>query len=188
MPVLLNSLPDPTTPTLEGDELDIVVPDPPLMQTRWLLAVIAMNTPIVPAAPNFGTMLGALPIAPREVVRDACTGGLMTANAGIVTPCGAWVPTRCASLVLFDRYSTTRWTISGTTRDSTGTALGNCRVVALETGRVAVGESPVVGQTESDAGGVYSMTVPMNTAYWLLGYKIGSPDVGGTTIVNVVPE
>lgn len=190
MPVLRDIVANPTSLVIQGEK----------MRQQ---AVVA---PVVDAVPsNAGIRLPVVSgegIAARDAIDDFTMlssvryGGNPNrvwaerprANFGIATPCGAfvsvfgyWQPR------MFERFSTNTWTITGVTRDSAGVALGTCRVVALETGRVAVGEAPVCCETISDGSGNYSLMVPMNTGYWLLGYKVGAPDVGGTTVVTVTP-
>jgi hypothetical protein len=108
-------------------------------------------------------------------------------NAGIATPCGAWIWLDYTPLINPFEQATDRFVIAGITKDGTGSALGGCRVVALETGRLAVSGCPIVAETISDGGGNYSIEVPLNTAYELIAYKPGSPDVAGITRSDVVP-
>ena len=68
--------------------------------------------------------------------------------------------------------------ISGVTRDSTGAALGSCRVEMFRTGG-----DVFVADTTSDGSGVFSITTPNNSGtFYLVAYKPGSPDVAGTTV------
>lgn len=70
-----------------------------------------------------------------------------------------------------------RYPITGITRDSTGAALGNCTVEALETGT-----DLKIAMTVSNANGLYSLDVEGDRSYYLVAYKAGSPDVSGTTV------
>jgi hypothetical protein len=108
-------------------------------------------------------------------------------NAGIATNCGAWISQDYFPLINLFAQSNQQWVITGITKDSTGAALGNCRVVAFETGRIAKDGAPVVGETISDGSGNYSIPVPLNTIYHLVGYLPGSPDVAGSTVNKVTP-
>ena len=83
--------------------------------------------------------------------------------------------------------NTARFQITGVTRDSAGTALGTCRVVMLEVGRIAKGEMPVVAETISDGSGNYTIEVALNTAHQGIAYKDGSPDVAGISIDGLTP-
>lgn len=85
------------------------------------------------------------------------------------------------------RASTERWAISGTTRDSGGTPLGSCRVVALDVGQLQPGGVTYVAEVVSDGGGLFSITVPQNTDYQLIAYKPGSPDVAGISLASITP-
>ena len=72
--------------------------------------------------------------------------------------------------------------ITGTTKDSTGAALGNCDLYLMDNtnkGGVQFGQS--------DANGVFSLPIacglsqPQTTTWWILAYKNGTP-VAGLTI------
>jgi hypothetical protein len=75
----------------------------------------------------------------------------------------------------------------GVTKDGTGAALGGCRVVVFETGRIAKDGAPIIAETISDGSGNYSVEVPGNKAYQAIAYKPGSPDVAGVTRNDLVP-
>lgn len=119
----------------------------------------------------------------------------MRSNAGIVSPCGAWIFLDYSPLLNRFEQASVLWAIAGTTKDSSGAALGACRVVATETGRIAIDgglatvgpEGDVVGETISNGAGAYSIPVAMNTAHQLIAYKAGSPDVAGITRNDVTP-
>ncbi len=68
-------------------------------------------------------------------------------------------------------------TITGTTRDQNGVALGVCVVHAFRTS-----DDVEVAQTTSAADGTFSVTVAGGVAHYLMAYKAGSPDVAGTTV------
>lgn len=79
------------------------------------------------------------------------------------------------------------FTLTGTTTDGTGAALGNCRVVAYQTGWQYVGNPPVViAETVSDGSGAFSLLL-RNIDYQLSAYKAGSPDLAGITKNTVTP-
>lgn len=72
--------------------------------------------------------------------------------------------------------------ISGITKDSAGVALGNCRVILIET--------PTELETDdvmSDGAGNYitqipkGLSQPQTTTWRIVAYHAGSPDVAGTT-------
>jgi len=101
-----------------------------------------------------------------------------------------WVPTAFIRNVQLEGESS-RWLIEGVTRDSTGTALGNCRVVAMRSDKIAINQdiqaNPVVADLTSDGSGNFSAQVGANVPHQLTGYKAGSPDVAGVTVNNVMP-
>ena len=76
-----------------------------------------------------------------------------------------------------------RFKITGITKDSAGTPVGGCRVVAYETATMGYGLSNSVdGETVSDGSGNYSIDVSSNPiTYTVIAYKAGSPDVAGIT-------
>jgi hypothetical protein len=114
------------------------------------------------------------------------------ANSTISAPTGALIPIPFGVKMLGAvgsalATSTGLFVITGLTKDSSLSPLGNCRVVALETGRIEINGAPVVAETVSDGSGNYSITVPSNVAFQLLAYKPGSPDVAGITRSDVAP-
>jgi hypothetical protein len=74
------------------------------------------------------------------------------------------------------------FTINGTiplglTKDSSGSALGSCRVDLFETG-----SNRFIASTVSDVSGNYSFTVPSNSqTYYCRAYKEGVSNLFGTT-------
>lgn len=71
--------------------------------------------------------------------------------------------------------------ISGSTKDSTGTALGNCDVHLFTTL-----DDLEVQQSVSDASGHFALPVHSGISHYIVAYKSGSPDVAGTTIDTLV--
>lgn len=70
------------------------------------------------------------------------------------------------------------FSITGITRDSTGVALGSCRVEMLRTGG-----DIFVGETTSDGSGSFTIQTPNNSGtFYLVAYKAGGTDVAGTTV------
>jgi hypothetical protein len=71
------------------------------------------------------------------------------------------------------------FTISGTTRDSAGSALAGCAISLFQ--RDAF--NTPVAQTTSDGSGAFRFTVAQNSStFYLVAYKAGSPDVAGVTV------
>lgn len=140
-----------------------LTPDPPedLVQGWTSLMEVTMGAGIDARAARGSLWFGA----------KATTAGAMV-DVGQSAP---WIPR--GDVV----QSTTLFIISGTTRDSAGAPLGNCRVVVLETGRLAVTGCPVVAEVISDGSGLFSVVVPMDVGYQLIAYLPGSPDVAGIT-------
>lgn len=73
------------------------------------------------------------------------------------------------------------YSISGTTRDSVGAALGACRVELFRTA-----DDSNVSQTFSDANGIFIMSASNLIQHYLVAYKAGSPDVAGTSLNTLV--
>jgi hypothetical protein len=184
MPVILQVPQDPTDMVLQGEQLRMSQEDR--------------------ALPNFGRMLGGVTdidqgwpavmrdedaFAPMnsfvEINRLSCrrqkSGDLQfRANAGIATPTGAWVWNDWAPLLNQLSFATPRWYVTGVTRDSTGAALGNCRVLVFDYGRFAVGAAQsLVGETISDGSGNYSVEVGEGGQFQVTAYLAGSPNRAG---------
>lgn len=214
MPVIWDKLKDPTDLVIQGEQFRVAAIGSAI-GSQW--PMIDNPPEYLPLSPqvlvageqNILNMTGSYPVPPREILGDPFSDTLVRNNAMISTPCGALIPIPIG-LRLFDSFveSTARFTLTGVTRDSAGTALGNCRVVVHETGRLAVSNPPpiqfysagnpnpatwgstasMVGETISDGSGNYSVPVPMNTAYQATGYKAGSPDVAGITRNDITPS
>lgn len=72
--------------------------------------------------------------------------------------------------------------ITGTTRDSTGAALGTCDVKLIRTR-----DNAVVDELTSAADGSFTFQTPSpNETYFLVAYLSGSPDVAGTSLKTLV--
>lgn len=67
--------------------------------------------------------------------------------------------------------------ITGVTKDSAGAALGGCTVMLFNTVTNAVEQTQV-----SDGSGNYSFVVDKTRAWYAVAYKVGAPDVAGTTV------
>jgi hypothetical protein len=89
------------------------------------------------------------------------------------------------------RESAVRWFVTGVTKDSTGAALGTCRVVIMQANKIAVNAdpfaNPIKADTTSDASGNYSIQVSNSEPVQLIAYKSGGPDVSGVTVNTVAP-
>lgn len=71
--------------------------------------------------------------------------------------------------------------ISGVTKDSTGSAIGSVRVALFQTG----GDIPK-WETISDAAGNFVFDSPGSGPFYLVAYKAGAPDVSGTTVNTLI--
>ena len=76
-----------------------------------------------------------------------------------------------------------RWMVSGTTKNSNGTAIGSCEVGLFRT----VGDVKV-NATISDITivGAFSFSVGLSQSYYAVAYLAGSPDIAGTTVNTLV--
>jgi hypothetical protein len=71
--------------------------------------------------------------------------------------------------------------IVGITRDATGAPLAGCTVDLFRTLDDVKMDTAV-----SDAGGNFAFSVSLSTAYYLVAYKVGAPDVAGVTVNTLV--
>lgn len=75
------------------------------------------------------------------------------------------------------KYNVRKWTLLGTTRNSNGVAIGNCKVLLFLTA-----SHTLVTSTISDSSGAYSFTgLTGGLSYYVLCFKAGTPDIFGTT-------
>ena len=94
---------------------------------------------------------------------------------------------------LLERFveTTRRWFLIGVTKDSTGAALGNCRVNVMQTDKIVMNPdilgNPIIADVVSDGGGNYSVQTSNNRPFQIMDYKTGSPDVAGITVNTVIP-
>lgn len=83
--------------------------------------------------------------------------------------------------------SSQSFTLVGITKTGAGVALGDCRVIAYQSGWRYVQDAPVIiAETISDGSGNFTLNL-RNIDYQLVAYKEGSPDVAGVTRQDVVP-
>jgi len=76
------------------------------------------------------------------------------------------------------------WSISGITKDSTGSVLGSCRVELYFTAN----DIPLSGIISDATTGAYTFNCSPNAGnYYAVAYKAGSPDVAGTTVNTLAP-
>lgn len=187
MPVLQYILPEPTDIVLEGEQLRMSVIDrePEVIGNTIQGQGCFVNDWFgnVQDEDAFFPMNSYVDIGGPVVVRRAKSGELQIRyNAGIATPCGAWVWNDWSPLVRRLTFATDTFTITGTSRDNLGATLGNCEV------RIFDGSNTFMGQVISDGAGAWSFSVPTNSGpFWARYYLAGSPNRGGTTDYFQVP-
>lgn len=130
---------------------------------------------LVAGEQNFGNVLPTIPI--REIV-----------DSGIIKKLRADVPSPDFGRKIYDNtQSSQAFTLVGITKTGAGVALGNCRVIAYQSGWRTVQDAPVIiAETISDGSGNFTMNL-RNIDYQLTAYKEGSPDLAGITRQDVVP-
>jgi len=74
---------------------------------------------------------------------------------------------------------TSRFVLSGITKDETGAAVAGFTVYLFN---MATGVPVLTDTTISDANGVYSFNVNLTDPYWVVDYKVGAPDKTGATL------
>ena len=90
------------------------------------------------------------------------------ARAELVTITGiAFMPTITAVTIA----------IRGVTRDQRGGIIGSCEVHCFRTS-----DDVEVGQVTSGSDGSFEIVVPAGVDHYLVAYKVGTPDVAGTTV------
>lgn len=73
------------------------------------------------------------------------------------------------------------YAVSGITKDSTGAILPNCVVTLYRTA-----DNTFATQITSDANGAYSFPASSELTHYAVAYKVGAPDVAGTTVNTLV--
>jgi len=212
MPVILSSPSDPTDLVLQGEQMRQSTFDP--ANQGDISDVLGGKTitgfdSVLQEEDALPPMNSFVEINRAQLRRNKSGERHIRANGGIATPCGVWLSLEYGQAIIQSGllWASNIFTISGQTVTGAGAALGNCRVVVYETGRMAVtatpprkfwsagnpneaeweSPSPVVAEAISDGSGNFTITVPMNVAYQLTGYLTGSPDLAGITKNTVVP-
>lgn len=73
-------------------------------------------------------------------------------------------------------------TLTGISKDSAGVALGTCQILVFTTA-----DKRLVVETVSDASGNWSVPLYISGPFFTVEYKVGSPDVAGTSVNTLVP-
>lgn len=141
-----------------------------------------------PSAPAFDRVLSNVPasdpVAPTHPRREVSDSGLLKRLTV------AAMPAEFGRVVvpLYDAPQSYQvFQLTGTTRDGTGGLLGNCRVIAYQSGtRYVDAGAKIIAETVSDGSGAFTMLL-RNIDYQLIAYKEGSPDLGGLTRQDVTP-
>lgn len=188
MPIIRYIPQDPTDMVLAGEQLRQAVLDPD--DIGFMVAPMLAGAPIID--PLFAVIQDEDAFRPmnsycevgRLSVRRSKNGVLQyRANAGIATPCGAWVSNDWSPLLRKTVGGYARYSLSGVSRDSAGAALGGCTVKVFLTGN-----DTKQFETVSDGSGNWSIDVGANPGpFYYVEYKIGSPDQAGTSINTNVP-
>lgn len=129
---------------------------------------------------NNNTQLPTPPtVNPRREVKDSGLLKVITSST---------LPDNFGMKIYETQQSYQVFALTGVTKDSTGAALGSCRVIAFESDRISSDlVEASIRETISDGSGNYSIPA-RRIAYQLTAYKPGSPDVAGITRNDVVPS
>lgn len=148
-----------------------------------LMPVPTVTDPIVPSKVLAGEcVLSNLPPLTNPRTQVAISGMLKVMTAPTLIPQFGW------TLSYPSRFETSdAFLLTGTTVTGAGVAEPNCRVIAYQSGWRYVDAGPkIIAETTSDGSGVFSLLL-RNIDYQLVGYKEGSPDLGGVTRQDVTP-
>lgn len=74
-----------------------------------------------------------------------------------------------------------RRSINGQTKDASGNPLGSCTVEIVRTSN-----DSKIDKQNSDANGLYDISVYDDGPFYAVAYKAGAPDVAGTTVNTLV--
>jgi len=165
---------------------------------RWLYSQVPLDSngalrfdglqlPSLPA-PAFDRVLTAVPMAdptpvlnPRREVKDS---GLLKVITSSNLPDNFG---RVIQLLYQPQVSYQVFTLTGTTVNGSGAAVGNARVIAYQSGwRYVDAGTKIIAETISDGSGNFTMLL-RNIDYQLVAYKEGTPDLGGLTRQDVTP-
>jgi hypothetical protein len=120
------------------------------------------------------------------VARGKEDGPVIRNNAGVMSTVGAWIPVmrnECGPMA----QRPGAWAVfslTGVSRDNTGSALGGCTVKVFRT----ADDTKAPFDTVSDASGNWSVNVGAERGpFWLREEKDGSPYRAGTSINTLVP-
>jgi hypothetical protein len=182
MPVLRYVPAYPTDLMVAGEQLRSAAVSAPAPQTLvaddWVPGLVS---PLVEDEGSYGALVGGYPVPTREVLCDPTVGMCSNANAVISTPCGALVPFMGGRALLNPfSQSTARFSITGSTVDSTDTQRSDCRVLVYRTPTGAF-----VGETVSDGGASWTMPVPDNNGPFMGVATYVAGGLAGATVTDL---
>ena len=195
MPVIISVAQDPTDFVIKNEQMRSFGDYP--QPTASALPILAGDqsalglpvTEMVACDEIYSPLIGGYPVSVADPLRSVERGALIASNSVIATPCGALIDPLRGRVLMNDFTQMSKgWALTGVTRDSTGAALGNCSVIAVETGRMTIDGSPIMAMGTSDGSGNFSLPVPHNVAHQVIGYLPGSPDVAGLTVNTLTPS
>lgn len=187
MPVILPSLPDPSPPLIAGEQLrqqaidpDQATGNPAVMGGAVLVNPLASVIQDEDALPPMNSYCEVGRLGARRMKNGVLQ---QRANAGISTPCGAWISNDWSPLLIGRVGGYERLTLTGVSRDSTGAALGGCTVKVFST----INDVKLF-ETVSNGSGSWSIDVGANPGpFYFVEYKAGTPDLAGTSLNTNVP-
>jgi hypothetical protein len=188
MPVIRYVPQDPTDMVLQGEQLRQSILDPNNIPD-YAIGVMQGNPTLnglgslVTDEDEFTPMNSYCEIGMLSVRR--AKNGLMQcrANAGISTPCGAWISNDWSPLLRNTVGGHEQYFLSGVSRDSNGSALANCTVKIFRT----INDTKMWELT-SAADGTWSIQVSEPGPFYYVEYKVGPPDLAGTSLNTNVPS
>lgn len=186
MRALLPLLPDPTDLVFQGEQFRAgVLAQPVNVGTPGLAPVLRAPVSAFPPLVQANGILGPETLdgpIPRQSPLPFDIAARPRANAGIMTSAGfiAVYANECR-LNRFEQ-STSRFSLSGVTRDSGNSALANCVV------RVFDGSNLFLGETISDGSGNYSFSLPNNSGpFYVVAWDVATGLITGASARTLRP-
>jgi hypothetical protein len=187
MPVILSVPQDPTDMVMAGEQMRMSIMEAPVaFGSAMFDPTVSAFQPVIQDEDAFSPMNSFIE-GNRLSIRRAKNGELQVrVNAGIATPCGAWLFLDYTPLINPFIQASTRFFLRGITKDGSGAALGNCKVVVFNDAQYGFGlPDAVVGIQDSDGLGNFSIEVSKSGGLQALSYKPGSPDLAGVTDYSI---
>ena len=154
--------------------------DDPFRRVEWK-AYAKLPVQIAPNRERLGVLFDKNSLAPgigtRTEPNVLALGKNYALDSAIVPPAKTmYAPPAMRNIAEARRLGFTRLILSGVSRDAIGVALGNCQVMVFST----TGKN-LVAETTSDASGNWSVDVSFGGPFFFVEYKVGAPDVFGTS-------